>query len=99
MAGVRQRAQLLRKGLDHLAMGRHNLFQVRGNGFLLGLVFAEHVKAGDVVAMLRRHHVLSVPASENTVRLLPPLTISEDEINQLLATVSTCLDTLEKAST
>lgn len=99
MAGVRQRAQLLRKGLDHLAMGRHNLFQVRGNGFLLGLVFAEHVKAGDVVAMLRRHHVLSVPASENTVRLLPPLTISEEEINQLLATVSTCLDTLEKAST
>jgi len=98
MADVRRRAALLREGLDALARGRQDLFQVRGNGFLLGLVFSAAVPAADVVARLRRHHVLSVPASENTVRLLPPLTITEDEITLLLDTLSRCFADLEKAS-
>ena len=36
--------------------------------------------AGDVVAALREVKVLTAPAAENTVRFLPPLTISEEEI-------------------
>jgi len=38
------------------------------------------VPNGDVVAAARRHHVLVIAAGDNVVRLLPPLTISDDEI-------------------
>ena len=38
------------------------------------------VPAGDIVSALRAEHVLTVPAGENTVRFLPPLIISEEEI-------------------
>ena len=38
-----------------------------------------------LVAALRDDHVLCVPAAENTLRLLPPLIISRDEIDMLMA--------------
>ncbi|MFN3233489.1 MAG: aspartate aminotransferase family protein [Alphaproteobacteria bacterium] len=39
---------------------------------------------GDLVAALSEQHVLTVGAGDNQVRLLPPLTVSEDEIDQLI---------------
>ena len=41
----------------------------RGGGMLLGLVLAPEYPAAGLVGRLRQHHILSVPASENTVRL------------------------------
>ena len=70
---------------------------MRGNGFLQGLVFHADVPAMDVVASLRKHHVLSVPASENTVRLLPPLNITEDEIHHLLSVLGDVLAAIRQS--
>ncbi len=50
------------------------------------------VPAGDVVAALREVNILTVPAGENTVRFLPPLIISEDEIRLAVANFETVLD-------
>ncbi len=52
--------------------------EIRGDGLMIGLRCA--VPNGDVVAAARRHHVLVIAAGDNVVRLLPPLTISDDEI-------------------
>ena len=38
-----------------------------------------------LVSALRSEHVLCVPAAENTLRLLPPLIISREEIDILMA--------------
>lgn len=52
--------------------------EIRGDGLMIGLRCA--VPNGDVIAAARRHHVLVIAAGDNVVRLLPPLTISDDEI-------------------
>ena len=51
---------------------------VRGEGLMLGLVVQG--TPADFVVEGRRQHILTIPAAENTVRLLPPLTVSDDEI-------------------
>lgn len=55
--------------------------EIRGTGFLCGLKLAETTVAAECVAALRERHLLCVPAGDNVVRLLPPLTISEEEID------------------
>ena len=59
--------------------------QVRGMGLMLGLRLVDAVAAGDVVARLREHNLLTVPASDNTVRLLPPLIIEQQHIDEAIA--------------
>ena len=83
MDDVRRRAHKLIESIDNLAERYKGLFSRRGGGFLQGMVFKEEIPALDIVKALREHFVLSVPASENTVRLLPPLTITEEEIDHL----------------
>ena len=97
MADVRARAEMLAKGVDEIS---HDckLFCRRGNGFLQGLVFNDDIPAMDVVAALRAQHVLTVPASENTVRLLPPLTLSRDEITLLLDVLKITMDEMKAKS-
>src|SRR5215470_10735897 len=52
--------------------------ELRGDGFLIGL--RALVPAGELVDALRVEKMLSVAAGDNVVRLLPPLTTSEEEI-------------------
>ena len=59
---------------------------VRGQGLMLGLVCGPAV--GDVVAKLRANGLLSVPAGDNVVRLLPPLNIGEAEVEEAVAILS-----------
>lgn len=56
---------------------------VRGEGLLLGLKCRP--PAGDVVAAARAERVLTVGAGDNVVRLLPPLTITDAEMDEGLA--------------
>ncbi|ABS66467.1 aspartate aminotransferase family protein [Xanthobacter versatilis] len=52
--------------------------EVRGQGLLLGLRCA--VPAADLVTALREEGMLAPGASDNVVRLLPPLIVSEEEV-------------------
>ena len=53
---------------------------VRGSGLMLGI----KCKAtnGDVVAAGYANEVITVPAADNVIRLLPPLTITDEEISE-----------------
>ena len=78
---VRRRADIMRGMLVEVARRHPNVIaEIRGRGFLCGVRLADSVPAGDLVAALRELQVLPVPAGENPVRFLPPLIISEDEI-------------------
>jgi acetylornithine/N-succinyldiaminopimelate aminotransferase len=94
MADVRRRAERLRVGLEKLAAAMPEKITIRGGGMLLGLVLAPQYQAARLVVLLRHSRILSVPASDNTVRLLPPLTISDDEIDLLLDTLADVLPNL-----
>ena len=81
MADVRRRADLLEKGLLALASQHPDkIAEVRGRGFLRGVRLDESCEVGSLVVALRERGMLSVPAADNTLRLLPPLVISDEEI-------------------
>src|SRR3546814_4278889 len=69
--------------LTRLVQRRGTVFRaVRGAGLMLGLKCA--VPNGEVVARLRQEGLLTVGADENTIRLLPPLTIDETHIDEAI---------------
>ena len=78
---VNRKAGLLRQRLEGLVAAHPEVFEgVRGAGLMLGL----KCKAAntDLVKAGYAEEVLTVPAADNVIRLLPPLTISEAEISE-----------------
>ncbi len=89
MQDVRERAAYLDAALTNLQSEFPALIsEIRGRGFLRGICLAEGVDLTGFVTALREDHVLGVPAAENTLRLLPPLIISREEIDILVATLN-----------
>ncbi|WP_299297330.1 aspartate aminotransferase family protein [uncultured Tateyamaria sp.] len=79
LADVNRRAGLLRQKLEGLTAAHPDVFDlVRGSGLMMGIKCK--VPCGDVVAAGYAQEVITVPAADNTIRLLPPLNISDDEI-------------------
>ncbi len=82
--GVQRIAGILQGRLTDLIAKHPGFFlELRGQGLLLGLKVAPPV--GDVVAKLRANGMLSVPAGDNVVRLLPPLIIEERQVDEAIA--------------
>ncbi|AUQ73722.1 aspartate aminotransferase family protein [Phaeobacter piscinae] len=79
LAEVNRKAGLLRQKLEGLVAAHPQVFEeVRGNGLMLGL---KCVAANtDVVAAGYQAEVVTVPAADNVVRLLPPLTLTDEDI-------------------
>ena len=84
LARVEELAKRLRHQLDQLAAAFPGVIRgVRGQGFLLGLVVGP--PNTDVSGKLLARGLLTVPAGDNVVRLLPPLIIGQAEIDEALA--------------
>jgi acetylornithine/N-succinyldiaminopimelate aminotransferase len=77
-----QKMSLLLKQKLASAVDRHPniLAEVRGEGLLIGLKAV--VPSGDLVTALREQKLLTVGAGENVVRFLPPLIVTEAEIEE-----------------
>ncbi len=77
-----QRMSLLLKQKLASVVDRHPdiVNEVRGEGLLIGLKAV--VPSGDLVNALRDEKLLTVGAGENVVRFLPPLIVSEAEIEE-----------------
>ncbi|SFR17961.1 aspartate aminotransferase family protein [Poseidonocella sedimentorum] len=76
---VNRKAGLLRQKLEGLIAAHPDVFDgVRGSGLMLGLTC--RLPNTDVLAAGYDAELITVPAAGNVLRLLPPLTISEDEI-------------------
>ena len=62
---------------------------VRGAGLMIGIKCV--APAGDIVTALRGNGLLTVPAADNVVRLLPPLIIDEKHVAEAVAAIEkTC---------
>jgi len=72
------------------------LSEVRGEGLLLGVKAV--VPAGDLVAALRDAKLLTVGAGDNVVRMLPPLIVSEAEIEEGVQRLETACVALSSAA-
>lgn len=79
LAEVNRKSGLLRQKLEGLIADHPEVFEeVRGSGMMLGIKCkAMNI---DVVNAGYDNQVITVPAADNVIRLLPPLTLTEDDI-------------------
>lgn len=90
---VNRRAGLLRQKLEGLVAANPEVFEgVRGAGLMLGLKCKANCM--DVVNAGYESLVVTVPAADNVVRLLPPLNISDDEITEAVARIDAAAQSL-----
>ncbi len=97
LAGVESSGAKLRAVLEGCVERYPAVFaEVRGAGLLLGLKAVP--PAGELVAALRAQGLLTVPAAENVVRILPPLIIGEAEIEEATGMIEAVCQSFAEAA-
>jgi acetylornithine/N-succinyldiaminopimelate aminotransferase len=97
LAHVRQTGLYLKQRLASVVDAHPSVVaEVRGEGLLAGIRCV--VPNGEVVTALRENGLLAVAAGENVVRLLPPLTITEAEIDEAVGRLDAALGEIEQAA-
>jgi acetylornithine/N-succinyldiaminopimelate aminotransferase len=69
---------------------------IRGEGLMFGVKTKTPV--GDFVAAARDAKLLTIPAAENVVRLLPPLIVDENEIAEAVRRLDAACAKLESSA-
>ena len=81
LAEVTRKGALMRQKLEGLVAAHPNVFDsVRGQGLMLGLKCK--IAPADLVKAGYDQQILTVAAADNTLRLLPPLTITDEELTE-----------------
>ena len=84
VAGVR-----LQDGLRRIESGR--IREVRGQGLMIGVELRERVRP--TIQALQARGILALNAGMSTIRLLPPLVITDEQIDLALQTIAEVLTT------
>ncbi|TMN73306.1 aspartate aminotransferase family protein [Pseudoalteromonas sp. S1727] len=87
LAGVKQREQLFRDGLNAINAKFDVFSEVRGKGLLLGAVLNHKFEgcARDFLVASTKHGLMNLVAGTNVVRFTPSLVIPIEDINEGLA--------------
>ncbi|CAM4149835.1 aspartate aminotransferase family protein [Paracoccus yeei] len=94
LSEVNRKAGLLRQKLEALVAAHPEVFEsVRGQGLMLGLKCK--VAPADLVKAGYAEHILTVPAGDGVLRLLPPLTITDAEIAEAVQRLDRAAGRLE----
>ena len=88
--------QHLRKGLESLRRDHDSISDIRGMGLLNALEFNSEISAA-LVSTCNEGGLLLNSVKPNAIRLMPPLTVSEAEIDVALERLETGLTKVEKA--
>jgi acetylornithine/N-succinyldiaminopimelate aminotransferase len=92
---VNQMGQKLAWHLQQLAQKYPDyVLELRGKGLLAGIKITPPVR--DFVARLRDdHHMLAIGAGDNVLRLIPPLIVTEADIEDAVARIGAAFDAIE----
>lgn len=93
LEGVSIKSEFLFSQLTKLLKENKDIKDIRGLGLMVGIEFVFPVQ--NLLAKLREEGFLALPAGENVLRLLPPLTVSISEIE---CSIETLKATIEKTS-
>ena len=94
---VNDMSLIMRQGLASLKDRYPDLIEdVRGSGLLLGI--KAKIPAGDLLKAVRGQHMLGVLAGDNVLRIVPPLTVTAEEVREGLSRIEKALDHLKMAS-
>jgi acetylornithine/N-succinyldiaminopimelate aminotransferase len=98
LAEVNRKSALFRQGLEGLVASHPDIFEnVRGAGLILGLK-CKAVNT-DVVKANYGQHLLTVPAADNVIRLLPALNIPDADITEAISRLDKAATALEASAT
>ncbi len=89
LAEVRRKAELVSDRLGALALRKDEVVAARGAGLIWGLQIER--PASEIVAAAMQAGLLLVGAGANVVRILPPLTISDEDLLRGLSILEECL--------
>ena len=88
LAAVKEKGEYLKNGI--LSIGSPNILGVRGMGLMLAIIVEDGKHAAYANKLIEKG-VLALTAGKNAVRLLPPLTISKEEMDKGLAIMKAAL--------
>ena len=89
LAEVNQKADFLKKSLQENLLGLPNVKEIRGLGFMIGIEV--NMQVPEILKDLRSKGLIVLSAGENVIRLLPPLTVTEEEISKGIEILSSVL--------
>ena len=93
--GVKAKGKKLRTNLEELVLKNSTIFtSVRGRGLMLGLKC--EVENSKIIQAAYENKLLLVPAADNVVRILPPLNITDKEINVAMERFEVLVDDVTK---
>ena len=91
-----QRGEKLRAGLARALEGANCVVEIRGRGLMVGVEIDK--PCADIVQRCFEDKLLLNVTADNVVRLLPPLVISDDEIEQVVSIVSDAIQAWNSGS-
>lgn len=80
----------LKKGLQEL-VGKGGLADVRGIGLMIGIEFESKQSRDEGLMRAFKKGLLLLPAGQKAMRVIPPLTITEEEVNEGIGLMSLAL--------
>ena len=93
---VNRKGGLVKQKIAAVIDSHPEIFErIRGQGLMLGIKC--RVPAAEVVAAARAEHLIGVGAGDNVMRLIPPLTVSDDEIDEAAMRLDRAASALEQA--
>lgn len=79
--------EMLKKHFVDL-IGINGLIDVRGIGLMIGLEFDTKMTRDNIVKRLFKKHLLVLPAGKKSIRIMPPLIISEDDATKGMSLIN-----------
>ena len=80
LAVVRAKGELLGARLRSLSTRSRRVKEARGRGLMWGLELNE--VAAPIVAAAREHHLLVLTAGPTVIRIVPPLTVTREDLER-----------------
>lgn len=97
LENVNRIAGRLRQGLEGLVAQHPKVFEtVRGEGLMLGLKCV--AQNSDVISAGYDANILTVPAAENVVRILPPLNLNNEHVDEAIQRLHQAAEQVEAKS-
>lgn len=99
LEGVKSREAFFRGRLTAINETYELFDEIRGRGLMLGCALKPeyHGRAGEISELARKYGVLVLVAGPNVMRLLPPLTVSQEEMEEGLSRLESALSEFKNA--
>jgi 4-aminobutyrate aminotransferase len=72
---------MLKNGLSEM-IGKKGIVDVRGLGLMVGVEFDSSVRRDKKLTELFKHGLLTLGAGQKSMRIIPPLIITKEQINE-----------------